>query len=59
MGTGQANVSDGWNTDPFKLVFDKDTGKMFGRGSTDDKGPIMGWLRSLGGHCPWDASACT
>ena len=50
MRTGQANVSDGWNTDPFKLVFDKDTGKMFGRGSTDDKGPIMGWLNVLEAH---------
>ena len=46
----QANVSDGWNTDPFKLVLDKETGKMFGRGSTDDKGPIMGWLNVLEAH---------
>lgn len=46
----QANVSDGWNTDPFKLTFDKETGKMFGRGSTDDKGPIMGWLNVLEAH---------
>ncbi|GJE98696.1 CNDP dipeptidase [Phanerochaete sordida] len=45
-----ANVSDGWNTDPFKLHFDKETGKMFGRGSTDDKGPIMGWLNVLEAH---------
>ncbi|KAI0340336.1 CNDP dipeptidase [Trametopsis cervina] len=45
-----AAVSDGWNTDPFKLHFDKSTGKMFGRGSTDDKGPIMGWLNVLEAH---------
>ena len=46
----QANVSDGWNTDPFKLVVDNNSGKMFGRGSTDDKGPIMGWLNVLDAH---------
>jgi len=40
--------SDGWNTDPFKLV-EKDE-KMYGRGSTDDKGPIMGWLNVLEAH---------
>jgi len=34
--------SDGWDTDPFVMTV-KD-GKMFGRGSTDDKGPVMGWL---------------
>jgi len=45
-----ANVSDGWNTDPFKLHVDKQTGKMFGRGSTDDKGPILGWLNVLEAH---------
>ncbi|KAI0694114.1 CNDP dipeptidase [Cytidiella melzeri] len=45
-----ANISDGWNTDPFKLHVDKESGKMFGRGSTDDKGPIMGWLNVLEAH---------
>lgn len=39
-----ANLSDGWNTEPFKLVHDKKTDQMFGRGSTDDKGPVLGWL---------------
>jgi Cys-Gly metallodipeptidase DUG1 len=38
-----ANKSDGWATDPFTLSID-DKGRMFGRGSTDDKGPV---LRSL------------
>ncbi|XKL60005.1 hypothetical protein PGB90_001021 [Kerria lacca] len=37
-----AALSDGWNTDPFELVI-KD-GKMYGRGSTDDKGPAISWL---------------
>jgi nonspecific dipeptidase len=36
---------DGWATEPFELV-EKD-GKMFGRGSTDDKGPVIGWINVL------------
>lgn len=40
---------DGWNTDPFELFID-DSGRMFGRGSTDDKGPILGWLNVLQAH---------
>ena len=34
-----ANKSDGWDTDPFTVV-EKD-GYMYGRGVTDDKGPIV------------------
>ncbi|KAI0088318.1 hypothetical protein BDY19DRAFT_950304 [Irpex rosettiformis] len=45
-----AEVSDGWNTEPFQLVVDEKSGRMFGRGSTDDKGPIMGWLNVLEAH---------
>lgn len=36
---------DGWNTEPFQLV-EKD-GKLFGRGSTDDKGPVLCWLHAI------------
>lgn len=43
-----ALLEDGWASDPFKLV-EKD-GKLIGRGSTDDKGPVMGWLNSLQAH---------
>lgn len=32
---------DGWATDPFVLSVDQKSGKMFGRGSTDDKGPVL------------------
>lgn len=39
---------DGWNTEPFELQ-EKD-GKLYGRGSTDDKGPVMGWLNVLEAH---------
>lgn len=37
-----AKQADGWDTDPFVLV-EKD-GKLYGRGSTDDKGPALSWL---------------
>ena len=40
-----AKKEDGWDTEPFKLV-EKD-GKMFGRGSTDDKGPVIGWFNAI------------
>lgn len=40
---------DGWATDPFTLrVDDKD--RMFGRGSTDDKGPVLGWVNAIDAH---------
>lgn len=42
--------SDGWNTEPFELVHDKKTDRLYGRGSTDDKGPIMGWLNVIEAH---------
>jgi len=37
-----AAKADGWATEPFVLT-EKD-GKLFGRGSTDDKGPVLAWL---------------
>lgn len=40
-----AKLSDGWNTEPFQLI-EKD-GKLFGRGSSDDKGPVVGWLNAI------------
>ncbi|KAI5795057.1 hypothetical protein EDC01DRAFT_615192 [Geopyxis carbonaria] len=45
-----AGKEDGWNTEPFELTVDKETGKMFGRGSTDDKGPVLGWLNAIEAH---------
>ncbi|KAF2757661.1 glutamate carboxypeptidase [Pseudovirgaria hyperparasitica] len=44
-----ANKEDGWNTEPFELSID-DKGRMFGRGSTDDKGPVLGWLNAIEAH---------
>lgn len=45
-----ALLSDGWKYEPFKFTEDKDTGRLYGRGSTDDKGPIMGWLNVIEAH---------
>lgn len=44
-----AEKSDGWNTEPFELSVGED-GRMFGRGSTDDKGPVLGWLNAIEAH---------
>lgn len=43
-----ASLEDGWNTDPFKLVEKNDV--LYGRGSSDDKGPVMGWLNVIEAH---------
>ena len=40
---------DGWTNDPFSLTVDSQ-GRMFGRGSTDDKGPVLGWLNAIHAH---------
>jgi Cys-Gly metallodipeptidase DUG1 len=40
---------DGWATEPFTLSVD-DNGRMYGRGSTDDKGPVLGWLNAIEAH---------
>lgn len=37
--------SDGWDTEPFTMV-EKD-GKFYGRGTTDDKGPVLGWVNVI------------
>jgi len=40
-----AAKEDGWDTEPFVLT--EKNGKLYGRGSTDDKGPVLGWIHSL------------
>uniref|UniRef100_UPI00358F2221 cytosolic non-specific dipeptidase n=1 Tax=Myxine glutinosa TaxID=7769 RepID=UPI00358F2221 len=40
-----AEKDDGWDTEPFTLV-EKD-GKLYGRGSTDDKGPVLAWFNCI------------
>ena len=37
--------SDGWDTEPFELT--EVDGKLYGRGSTDDKGPVLCWLNAI------------
>jgi len=40
-----AKLSDGWDTEPFVLT-EKD-GKLYGRGATDDKGPVLAVLHAV------------
>ncbi|KAJ5114598.1 Zn-dependent exopeptidase [Penicillium alfredii] len=40
---------DGWATEPFELNIDE-KGRMYGRGSTDDKGPVLGWINVIEAH---------
>ncbi|KAG1714147.1 Cytosolic non-specific dipeptidase [Nymphon striatum] len=40
-----AAKEDGWNTEPFEMT--EIDGKMFGRGSSDDKGPVLGWFHAI------------
>ncbi|GAA5843892.1 hypothetical protein JCM3766R1_005955 [Sporobolomyces carnicolor] len=42
-----ALLSDGWDHEPFTLTEDKETGRLYGRGSSDDKGPILAWLNFI------------
>ncbi|KAK5642967.1 hypothetical protein RI129_009134 [Pyrocoelia pectoralis] len=40
-----ASVEDGWNSEPFNLT--EVNGKLYGRGSTDDKGPVLCWIHAI------------
>lgn len=40
-----ALAEDGWDTEPFVLT-EKDS-KLYGRGSTDDKGPVLCWIHAI------------
>lgn len=40
-----AEKADGWNTEPFQLTLQND--KLYGRGASDDKGPVLGWLHAI------------
>eukprot|EP00053_Salpingoeca_punica_P011993 m.107056 g.107056 ORF g.107056 m.107056 type:complete len:478 (-) comp15828_c0_seq4:1717-3150(-) len=41
-----AEKSDGWNTEPFVLT-EAANGALYGRGSSDDKGPVLSWLWAI------------
>ena len=45
-----AKKEDGWDTEPFTLVVDEEKGLLKGRGSTDDTGPLTGWLHVVRAH---------
>lgn len=40
-----AALSDGWDTEPFILT--EKNGNLYGRGSTDDKGPVLDWINAI------------
>ncbi|XP_042240828.1 cytosolic non-specific dipeptidase-like isoform X3 [Homarus americanus] len=40
-----ALLEDGWSTEPFVLT--EKNGKLYGRGSSDDKGPVIGWIHAV------------
>lgn len=40
-----AHKDDGWDTEPF--VLSERNGKLYGRGATDDKGPVLCWLHAI------------
>ncbi|KAH7161974.1 peptidase family M20/M25/M40 [Dactylonectria estremocensis] len=41
-----ASLSDGWDQDPWKLEITAD-GRLCGRGTSDDKGPLLNWLNMI------------
>lgn len=45
MDVQPALKEDGWDTEPFVLT-EKD-GKLYGRGATDDKGPVLCWIHAI------------
>ncbi|XP_052699358.1 cytosolic non-specific dipeptidase-like isoform X1 [Crassostrea angulata] len=45
MDVQPALKDDGWDSEPFILT-ERD-GKLYGRGSTDDKGPVLAWLNCI------------
>ncbi|KAI9347029.1 hypothetical protein BDR26DRAFT_911164 [Obelidium mucronatum] len=55
---------DGWKYEPFTMVVEEETGRIYGRGSTDDKAPILSWLwvveayQQLGKELPVNLKVC-
>uniref|UniRef100_A0A0N8EUT2 Beta-Ala-His dipeptidase n=1 Tax=Heterocephalus glaber TaxID=10181 RepID=A0A0N8EUT2_HETGA len=40
-----AHQDDGWLTDPYTLM--EVDGKLYGRGATDNKGPVLAWINAV------------
>ncbi|KAJ3346847.1 hypothetical protein HDU83_002616 [Entophlyctis luteolus] len=55
---------DGWKYEPFTMHFEKESGRIYGRGSTDDKAPILSWLwvvetyQAIGKDLPVNIKVC-
>ncbi|XP_016042551.1 beta-Ala-His dipeptidase isoform X1 [Erinaceus europaeus] len=41
-----ARAEDGWLSDPYTLT--ELDGKLYGRGTTDNKGPVLAWINAVG-----------
>lgn len=41
-----ARQEDGWLADPYALT--EVDGKLYGRGATDNKGPVLAWINAVG-----------
>ncbi|CAG8712682.1 26014_t:CDS:2, partial [Racocetra persica] len=44
-----ALLEDGWSSKPFDMN-ETPEGQLVGRGASDDKGPIIGWLNAIEAH---------
>ncbi|XP_040288430.1 beta-Ala-His dipeptidase-like isoform X1 [Bufo bufo] len=40
-----AKKEDGWKTDPYTMT--EMNGNLYGRGATDDKGPVLAWIHAI------------
>ncbi|CAH2284617.1 beta-Ala-His dipeptidase-like isoform X2 [Pelobates cultripes] len=43
-----ASKEDGWKTDPYNMT--EINGNLYGRGATDNKGPVLAWIHALETH---------
>ncbi|KAK6217113.1 peptidase family M20/M25/M40 [Colletotrichum tabaci] len=41
-----ASLEDGWKHEPFVMTVE-DNGRLCGRGTSDDKGPLIGWINMI------------
>lgn len=45
MDVQPALKEDGWTTEPFVLT--NEDGRLYGRGASDDKGPVLCWIHAI------------
>ncbi|GKT67761.1 glutamate carboxypeptidase [Colletotrichum tofieldiae] len=41
-----ASIEDGWTYEPFVMTVEE-SGRLCGRGTSDDKGPLIGWINMI------------